>query len=396
MDFIVGTFNTESLYSLRFTPPSHSSSESLEILAHHTAIGSHSWLALSPSKQFLYCTAWTEPPSVVAYRITQSAVGEPTSGAPKLQYINSATVASRSGYVAVHPSGKYLYSVGGPSGEVFALRDDGSIADCIQLLSFVEPEVISSQGLRHGDFGGLRHGSHSCDLTADGKSLYVADIGRNCIWSYKVNTESATTSENHLVLAGKHIAPRQNDGPRHTTPHPNGTNLYSLQEHSSMVDAFSIAEDVFTLKHTSGVKIIPADKDPADYWADEVRLSTKTGRDGRPKYLYASTRGLKEDVNGYVAVIELDDAGQLGKTLEIWETCTSGGWANAVEPAPTSAYGDEAHDGEVREWLALTDSQEGFVFVLAFDGTHIEEVARVKLGDISTGVTVGAATAVWL
>ena len=50
----------------------------------------------------------------------------------------------------------------------------------------------------------------------------------------------------------------------------------------------------------------------------------------------------------------------------------------------------------MREWIALTDSQEGYVFVLSFDGFRIEEVARVKLEDGSGVEVVGAATAVWL
>jgi len=398
MNLIVGTFNTPSLHTLRFDSPTQTKDASLKILAKHNAIGSHSWLALSPSKQFLYCTAWTEPPSVVAYLINQSTKNQVTSiesAAPQLEYINSATIASRSGYVAVHPSGKFLYSVGGPSGEVFALRDDGGIGECIQALSFVEQEATTSQGLLHGDFGGLRHGAHSVDLSADGKSIYVADIGRNCVWTYSVNATPDSkndASSAHLMLGGKHIAPRYNDGPRHTTPHTNGRMLYSLQEHSSMVDAFEVAEDGVTLKHCSDVKIIPGDKDPKDYWADEVRLANKwRDDDGQPKYLYASTRGLKDSVKGYVAVIELDASGHLGHTLHIWESPTSGGWANAIEPAPASAYKDGLDNKLQKEWLALTDSLEGFVFVLSFDGQLIEEVARVCLGEGQQ-----AATAVWL
>lgn len=401
MNLIVGTFNTPSLHTLHFDPPTRTKDASLRILAKHNAIGSHSWLALSPSKQFLYCTAWTEPPSVVAYRINQSTTDQSPglkSAAPQLEHINSAPIASRSGYVAVHPSGKFLYSVGGPSGEVFTLRDDGGIGECIQVLSFIEQEASTSQGLLHGDFGGLRHGAHSVDLSADGKALYVADIGRNCVWTYSVNIASDrknNASSAHLLLGEKHIAPRHNDGPRHTTPHPNGQMLYSLQEHSSMVDAFEVAEDGVTLKHCSGAKIIPADKAPEDYWADEVRLSNKWREGGQPKYLYASTRGLKDNTKGYVAVIELDASGQLGETLHIWETPTSGGWANAIEPAPASAYKDGLDNETQKEWLALTDSLEGFVFVLSFDGQLIEEVARVCLGEGQDEV-VGAATAVWL
>jgi len=159
-----------------------------------------------------------------------------------------------------------------------------------------------------------------------------------------------------------------------------------------MVDLFRIAPDGVMLEHIQGAKIIPADKNARDYWADEVRLSTGPNA-AKPRYLYASTRGLKAQTKGYVAVFELDDNGTLEseEAITVWQTPTSGGIANAVEPAPW-------WDGQAEnaEYLALTDSEEGWVFVLRFDGQALQEVARVKLGKTEDGAVVGAATTVWL
>ena len=44
----------------------------------------------------------------------------------------------------------------------------------------------------------------------------------------------------------------------------------------------------------------------------------------------------------------------------------------------------------------MTDSEEGGVFMLSFDGKEIKEVANLKLGKTDEGDMVGAATAVWL
>ena len=60
-----------------------------------------------------------------------------------------------------------------------------------------------------------------------------------------------------LTQTEKNIAPRSNDGPRHVTPHPNGRFVYSLQEHSSMVDVFEVDREEGKLKWIQGVKIIP-------------------------------------------------------------------------------------------------------------------------------------------
>jgi len=147
-----------------------------------------------------------------------------------------------------------------------------------------------------------------------------------------------------------------------------------------MVDVFSVAADGTTLSHVQGVKIIPQNMDKKLFWADEVRLSQGT----QPQYLYASTRGLEKGTNGYVAVFKLDAQGTIATTepLCMYETPTSGGWANAVEPGPCT---------DAVQYLALTDSEDCMVMVLSWDGKNIKEVARVKLDE-----GAGAATAVWL
>nr|OQO19968.1 hypothetical protein B0A51_15717 [Rachicladosporium sp. CCFEE 5018] len=386
MDFLVGTFNTPQLFTLRFCPSSRDEPASLRISHVSSAIGKHSWLSLSracgDSTRTLYATAWTEPPSLAAYAVDT---------ANNIRFLNSQDIQARSGYVCA--SNTHLYSTGGSTGEVFALKEDGSIGDLVQELSFASADAARPSSNLHGDFGGLRSGAHSVDLSPDGRSLYVADIGRNCIWTYSIDITSSSGSDSpHLTLGSKHISPRHNDGPRHTTPHPSGKILYSLQEHSSMVDLFIVADDGVALTHLSGVQIIPEDEDPKDYWADEVRVSTTVpGSQDTPKYMYASTRGLKAETKGYVAVFALRSDGTLAdeRTLYIWQTPTSGGIANAIEPAPRS-------EGDGPEYLALTDSEEGLVMVLSFDGEVFKEVARVALGETDDGQIIQAATAVWL
>ncbi|UJO17871.1 Muconate cycloisomerase 1 [Fulvia fulva] len=377
MDFIVGSFNHSSLYLLQFTPASGSNESSLKVIREHPAIAGHSWLSLSQDKKFLYCTAWLEKPAIAAYRV--GANGR------DIQFLNAKNVKALSGYVCSNQS--HVFSAGGPSGEVFRREADGTIGDLVQELDYVSGQGENQSEKRgdvaHGSFGGLRHGAHSVDLSPDGESLYVADIGRNCIWTYKVIHSKRGISDPPLELSSKHISPREHDGPRHTWPHPNGKVLYSLQEHSSMVDVFAIAEDGVTLEHKQGCSVLPSGKDCKKYWADEVRHST--GPDpAKPRYLYASNRGLDAGTMGHVAAYKLKDDGFLKSEdpIDIFETPTSGGLANAVEPAPwTKHTGDE-------EYLALTDSQDGWVSILSFDGKKIKEVSKVNLGKTNDGKVV--------
>ncbi|KAI3399055.1 hypothetical protein diail_7855 [Diaporthe ilicicola] len=393
---LVGTFRSPEVYTLLFKPASQPDGKaSLRVAKTSPAVGGHSWLALSKDKTRLYTTCWTDPPSVASYRIRDDA---------SVELLNQKTVRALSGYVAV--TDRHLYSAGGPTGEVFALAADGSIGALAQEVSFRRPEELDDgkrSGVAHGSFGGLRHGSHSVDLSPDGRSLYVADIGHNCIWTYSVDESGAgdkaeesngdkaeESNRPPLTLGSKHVSPRPNDGPRHTWPHPSGRVLYCVQEHSSMVDAFRVAADGVSLEHMHGFGILPAGKRCEDFWADEVRLSN-TSDDGRsPRYLFASTRGLQPETKGYVAAYELSDAGDIaGPAIDIFETRTSGGLANAIEPAP----GPISDTGE--DFVALTDSEQGFVVILGFDGRKLREVASTKL-EREDGEVVQAATAVWL
>lgn len=320
------------------------------------------------------------------------------------------------------------------------------------------------EGVAHGGFGGLRWGSHSVDISPDGRAVYVADIGHNCIWTYRLNeevdgeeddeketvkngegevTERKRKKGELLTLGTKHISPRGHDGPRHAWPHPSGRILYVVQEHSSMVDAFAVADDGVVLTHLApGYTILPDGKKCEAYWADEVRTSNlfthhqhphhphpngnasvKTATtnststtnttsnssspssrgngsgSGSPRYLYASTRGLQPETKGYVAAYELDQEGRIkGPAVEIYETRTSGGLANAIEPAPAEVsrrLGVGAKEEE--EFIALTDSEQGWVVILGWNGRRFREVAATKL-TLGPGEqeVVQAATAVWL
>lgn len=104
-----------------------------------------------------------------------------------MRLLNRATTAARSGYVCVSLRGR-VYSAGGPTGEVFSLDSSGAFnegpalqeLDCVQgrtgpVGGKLDKESVDDKG-NVMDFGGLRHGAHSADLSPDGKTLYVADM----------------------------------------------------------------------------------------------------------------------------------------------------------------------------------------------------------------------------
>lgn len=475
----VGTFNTNELFTIRFDPEKESLEllNISEAKGNHSWLSTatlpkpgKNGVAANAVPTHLYATCWTQPPSVAAYRIHRADAGSNAS----FELLNTAETAARSGYVYVgfpergrHP---VLYTCGGPTGEVIGINADTGAFDLagtkhdsiiareapldgitgagsagrIQEIDFVTGEcslpgktlsqsreikrkavlanssksdestattkLDASGGKNAMDFGGLRHGSHGIDLSPDGSVCYVPDIGRNCIWTMNVDPDSGA-----LSLGEKSMAPRSNDGPRHTLSHPDGRYIYSLQEHSSMVDVFELIKDAkgTRLEWRQGVKIIPQSDDESLYWADEVRLSCSVPNlDGEyPRYMFASTRGLASSTQGWVAVFQLDKSGlvvsqdrdaksELGDALCLWQTPTSGGWANAIEPSPTLLCGNR---GKV-QYAALTDSEVGQVRMLRLDvddatrpNQHsVTEVATLCLGNDAHGRLREAATAVWI
>ncbi|KAJ9480258.1 hypothetical protein PHBOTO_003482 [Pseudozyma hubeiensis] len=474
----VGTFNTNELFTVRFNVDKETLEllSVSEAKGNHSWLSTATIpkaakgddAAASPTH--LYATCWTQPPSVASYKIQRDA----TASNAQFKLLNTAETAARSGYVYVgfpekasHP---VLYTCGGPAGEVIGINSEtgefdltGSKHDSIvashppsdgvtgvgsagriQEIDFVTGDcslpgktlaetrelrkkqlqlgsgkdadstgtgkLDASNGKNAMDFGGLRHGSHGIDLSPDGSVCYVPDIGRNCVWTMDVDPSNGA-----LSLGEKSVAPRSNDGPRHTISHPDGRYIYSLQEHSSMVDIFELIKDAkgTRLKWRQGVKIIPQSDDAGLYWADEVRLSCPVPNvDGTyPRYMFASTRGLATETKGWVAVFLLDKNGlvvsqggdadhDLGDALCLWQTPTSGGWANAIEPAPTLLGGNNAK----HQYAVLTDSEVGQVRMLRLDvgnASHpqtvsINEVATLDLGKDVNGKLREAATAVWI
>lgn len=431
--FFVGTFNTPELFQLYFDSKKHT----LQLLQTIPAHGNHSWLALSENRGNLYGTAWTDPCSVASYSVQQPLSSSSSSNNSadhhflNVKLLNTAPTRARSGYVAIGKGNtNVLYTVGGPTGEVIQINSkDGSFpteSNILQHLDFVTGEVSDPKRTsekevkdveKEGtvlDFGGLRHGSHSVDLSPNGSNAYIADIGRNCIWVYTVSPLDGL-----LTLSQKCVTPRKNDGPRHVWPHPNGKVIYVLQEHSCIVDVYqvnvltepqSVPAKGDTIAHTMQVqliwkqnlRIIPTELQPSLFWADEVRLSPGE----KPTHLLASTRGLESKTKGYIALFQLEEDGYIkglsrnlavkeeGEVhwLDLWQSPTSGGWANAIEPCYKELPGP---DGKQYTYAALTDSEEGLVMVLQLKEDKIIEVARIELGE-TQGKIRGAATAVWL
>ena len=87
------------------------------------------------------------------------------------------------------------------------------------------------------------------------------------------------------------------------------------------------------------------------------------------------------------------------QAVHLYETPTSGGKANAIALAPYRISSAPSCGGtEGVEWLALTDDEEGYVFIIEWSAERgtFEEIARVELGLDNDGKPATASHAIWL
>ncbi|KAJ9121699.1 hypothetical protein QFC22_002319 [Naganishia vaughanmartiniae] len=143
------------------------------------------------------------------------------------------------------------------------------------------------------------------------------------------------------------------------------------------------------------------DDDPDLYRGDTIRLSRST------HHVFATTRGATAETRGWLCAYAVDPAtGHLLNSAEgapptaVWRTPTSGGKANAIEVIAVNGRGRHAEGAgegegergrEEMDWIVLTDSEQGLVLVISWDGHEFKEVSRVQMDEGD-----GASHAVWL
>lgn len=238
---------------------------------------------------------------------------------------------------------------------VMSVHEDGTLKDVVQEYVYRPGSAV-----------------HGTAVTPDGKYLLSADTKGNLVWTHEIDHETGTLS-NVSVVSG----PSEGSGPRHVTVHKSGRYAFVVLEESSEVAQYAVGADGTLSLLLGGIyPLLPTGQglDPADYWADEVSLSSPGNR-----YLWATNRARSSSRKGYISVFELSpEDGRIASQLYLLETSTSGGFANSVAACPL----DEMI-------AALTDNSTGFVEIW-----HVCEGVVAHL-DIPDGQGC-CANAVWL
>lgn len=201
--------------------------------------------------------------------------------------------------------------------------------------------------------------------------LYSADLTANKLWTHR------KLPSGEVALVGSVDAPHPGDHPRWVAMHPSGNYLYALMEAGNRLCEYVLdpATRLPVYTHHSFPLIPPGIRahDPATakglYRADVVAL-TASGR-----YMFASARANRFDLQGYVAAFKLRECGSVERQICLNPTPTSGGHSNAVSPCDWSD-----------EWVAITDDQEGWLEMYRWKDEFLHRVARVQIPEPGFGM----------
>ncbi len=184
-------------------------------------VSNPSWLALDPTKKFLYAVNEVNAGQVMAFSIN------PATG--DLTFLNQqSSGGANPAHMAVHPSGKFVIvaNYSGSTVETIPLLPDGSLA-------------APTQVLRHiGDLGpntGRQEAPHPHMVLPDssGKYVLVNDLGMDATFVYALDQSAGKLSLVSTAFA------TPGSGPRHLAWHPNGRIVYSINEMTATLNVYA-------------------------------------------------------------------------------------------------------------------------------------------------------------
>ena len=304
------------------------------------AIGSSAIQAQSPSKMRVYIGTYTGKSSQGIYLSTLDLA----SG--KLSPPELAAETTSPSFLAIHPTGKYLYAVGEiadfqgkKEGAVTAwtidaasgkLTKNGAVASggggpchvsvdpsgkCVLAANYGGGSVCSIPIDDHGAIAKvgtvIQHkGSsvnpqrqkephaHSINVDKEGKYAFAADLGLDQVLVYKLNAAHGTLEVNDPP----HAKVEPGSGPRHFAFHPSGKFAYVINELANTVVAFEYNPHHGSLTEIQSIGTLPREFSGRSYTAEVVVHPSG-------KFLYGSNRSFGENDAplGSIAVFAIDE-----------------------------------------------------------------------------------------
>lgn len=273
----------------------------LEVAAEAASPG---FLAIHPSRRFLYATS---------QGMVRSFLIDSKSG--KLTELNAQPCQGNGPcHVSVDAAGRFAFvaNYGDGTATSYKIGEDGKLG--------APNAKVSHAGTGPDKQRQEKPHAHSLNTSPDGQHAYVADLGIDKVMIYDVDQETGALTPNDPPFAK--VAP--GSGPRHFTFSPAGKRAYLLNELNSTVSVFSFDSESGSLSEIQSITTLPED-------FKEENSTSEILCHPSGKFVYAANRGH----NSIAAfLINPED----GKLTFIEREAVPGDWPRNFGIDPTGGY----------------------------------------------------------
>ncbi|WP_197933087.1 lactonase family protein [Spirosoma aureum] len=251
---------------------------------------SPSFLAIHPSGKYLYSVneGADKLGGVSAYAIDK-ATG-------KLQFLNGqSSLGGGPCHISIDQTGKtaFVSNYGGGSLAVLPINADGTLS--------AAADSVQDAGTGPNEKRQEKAHVHSATLAPDNRFVYVADLTTDKLNIFDVDAKTSTVKP----ASTPYVSVKPGSGPRHFTFHPNGKYAYLVEELTSTVAVLSRNPKTGALTVIEdNVKTLPADFTGQNTSAD-IHI------DPSGKFLYQSNRGANT-----LAIFAIGSDGKLTKVAD--------------------------------------------------------------------------------
>ena len=292
------------------------------------------WLALHPSRRFLYAVNEVENyaggGSVSAFAVDR-ATGD-------LRPLNTVASGGASpAHISLDATGQWAFVANYAGGAVAVLpvHDDGSLGEavCVRHAASAAGGTLPA-GADSGGAAGEGHPAahaHMIQADLDNRFVIATDLGQDRIYSYRLHP---STGQLTPVAAQPFVSLPPGSGPRHFVFHPNRRWFYCLQEAASTVAFFRYDSSQGTLRLEQTISALPP-----GFTGANVSSHVALGPSGR--VLYAANR-----LHDAISVVTISADGELAF---LGESPTMGGYPRsfAIEPSGRFLFACNQHTDAV-------------------------------------------------
>lgn len=305
--------------------------------------GSPSFLAIHPSKKYLYAVGEMGTPGMKGGGVSAFTLSQPDG---RLQLINQVSSGGNGPcHITVDPSGKMaaIANYGGGSVASYQILENGGLSEP---RSFIQHEGGSVNAKRQAG----PH-AHSFSISADNRFGFACDLGLDKVLVYHLDPAAGKISSHGFAT----VAP--GSGPRHFAFHPSGRYAFVNNEMLMTVTSFAYNSEKGALTEIATVSTLPE----ADRGKDGLSTA-ETVAHPNGKIVYVSNR-----THDTIAVFACDPA--TGRLTLIQNAPAEGQIPRNFSLDPTGQWMIVAHQNSNTAALFKVDQETG---KLTFTGKKIQ------------------------